>query len=85
MASTTDKGKKYTPLTPTEAFDMCARIIGKNFADDMSMVEAMLYAETLMLHRRIDEIENQAQEMMSPDAMMEMAGKFLGGGMPGMG
>lgn len=43
--------------------------------------QILMYAETLSLHARIDEIENQANEMMSPEKMMEMATGFLGGGL----
>lgn len=50
------------------------------FGEHTPDIFVMTYAETLRLHERLDSIENQAQEMMSPDAMMEMAQKFLGGG-----
>lgn len=48
-----------------------------------SVGETLIYAEILRLHERLDSIENQANEMMSPDKMMELATGFLGGGFGG--
>lgn len=48
-----------------------------------SATDLLMYAELLRLHERLDSIENQATEMMSPDKMMELASGFLGGGFGG--
>lgn len=72
--------KAYKPMDYVECL---AYITRHSTVDVDSWDEAQVYtyAETLRLHYRIDEIENQANEMMSPDKMMEMAQSFLGGGL----
>lgn len=70
--------KAYKPMDYAE----CLAYISRNSTvdvDEWTDAEVHTYAETLRLHYRIDEIENQANEMMSPDKMMEMAQSFLGG------
>jgi hypothetical protein len=37
--------------------------------------------EIRSLRAKVDKLENDAAEMMSPDKMMEMATNFLGGGL----
>jgi hypothetical protein len=50
---------------------------------DMDHHDAVLQvlSELRSLTQRIEKIESDAQDMMSPDKMMEIAGKFLGGGL----
>lgn len=73
--------KKYRAMTSVEVYNFLADEIDDDILKDLTLVESHLMAEILKLHRRIDEIENQATEMMSPDAMMNMAQNFLGGGL----
>lgn len=76
--------KVYIPMTLVEAEEYITEKATEevNFgAEGWRTADVMIYAETLRLHARIDEIENQAQEMMSPEKMMEMATGFLGGGL----
>lgn len=76
--------KTYVPMLLSEAEEYIEKQSGEeiNFgAEGWRPADILVYAETLRLHARIDEIENQAQEMMSPEKMMEMATGFLGGGL----
>jgi hypothetical protein len=83
-----DRPKVYVPMTLDEADTFLS---GKSEDNEvLAMIDlavsrrelsVLVYAETLRVHERIDEIENQAADMMSPDAMMDMATKFLGGGL----
>lgn len=41
----------------------------------------MIYLKACDTEQRIYDISVEAQDMMSPDKMMEIAGQFLGGGM----
>lgn len=75
---------KYRAMTVDEAGSYLKGkldpVMFKLVDEEMSVAEYLIYAETLRLHQRIDEIENQASEMMSPEKMMELAGGFLGNG-----
>ena len=75
---------KYRAMTVDEAGSYLKGkldpVMFKLVDEEMSGAEYLIYAETLRLHQRIDEIENQASEMMSPEKMMELAGGFLGNG-----
>ena len=76
--------KLYVPMTLAEAEEFVTDKATEeiNFgAEGWRPADILIYAETLRLHARIDEIENQAAEMMSPEKMMEMATGFLGGGL----
>lgn len=76
--------KEYKPLTVREAYDFLVEELDGDpdmVMTNLSTRDSLVYAEILKLHKRIDEIENQATEMMSPDAMMNMAQNFLGGGL----
>lgn len=48
---------------------------------DTRYVSLQILQEVRALTQRIEKIESDAQDMMSPDKMMEIAGKFLGGGL----
>lgn len=78
MAATTRRG--YKPLTVDDAEELVNKVCPDE-SGHFSSAEVMIMAELIRLHQRIDDIENKADEMMSPDKMMEMAGKFLGGGL----
>lgn len=73
--------KVYKPMTLTEAEAYILRntAIDEGELHDWDLETTYIYAEMLALHRRLDEIENQANEMMSPEKMMDMAQSFLGG------
>jgi hypothetical protein len=71
--------KVYVPMTLAEAEAFVPEKMITVFGSNEEAT--VIYAEILRVHQRIDEIENQAAEMMSPDAMMDMATKFLGGGL----
>lgn len=73
--------KVYVPfsLSDAEKF-LYSEGDAPDVVDVMDDAQKLIYAETIRLHRRIDEIENQAAEMMGPEAMTEMANKFLGVG-----
>ena len=76
--------KLYVPMTLVEAEEYVTNKASEeiNFgAEGWRPADILVYAENLRLHERIDEIENQAAEMMSPEKMMEMATGFLGGGL----
>ena len=76
--------KTYVPMLLSEAEEYIEKRSGEeiNFgAEGWRPSDILVYAETLRIHERIDEIENQAAEMMSPEKMMEMATGFLGGGL----
>lgn len=77
-----EKKAKYKPFTSVEvAYTFLQNQYPEVAVEGiMGQAEIMIYAEILRLHERLDQIENQATEMMSPDKMMEMATKFLGGG-----
>lgn len=71
--------KVYKPMDLDAAEDVCYTTLPKDFVlNDMNDAEKLIYAELIKLHHRIDEIENQASEMMSPEKMSELAGSFLG-------
>ena len=64
------QSKTYVPMKPDEAEKFLYSVVPAETAlsvDTMTDVEQLIYAETLKLHQRIDEIENQANEMMSPE------------------
>lgn len=72
--------KTYQPLTLTEAEEyLYSATKNADIVDTMEEGNKLILAELLKLHERIDEIENQANEMMSPDKMAEMAGNLFGG------
>lgn len=74
-------GKKvFKPLTYVEALALIERINPALEIDEMNLGSIMTLAELYKVNLRLDDIENQATEMMSPDNMMEMAQKFLGTG-----
>lgn len=74
--------KKYVPmdLKQAEEYLYAPSLRNADVVDVMEDGEKLIYAELLKLHERIDEIENQANEMMSPEKMSELAAGFLGGG-----
>ena len=73
--------KEFKPLSLDEAEAVCYEMLpGAMVLNDMDDVSKLIYAEVVRLHRRIDEIENQAADMMSPEKMADMASSFLGGG-----
>lgn len=80
--NTSEKTRKtYKPMDLDAAESVCYDSLPSDFVmNDMSDVEKLVYAEIIALHRRIDDVENQATEMMSPEALSDMAGKFFGGG-----
>jgi hypothetical protein len=83
----TENKKDTKPLTRSEAVMFLDSKLPPGQLDKVLQtangVEVLMYAEILRLHDRLDSIENQATEMMSPDKMMELASGFLGGGFGG--
>lgn len=75
--------KVYSALTFAECEDMVRENLPTVVWEEMTPGEVVVYAEIASLHRRIDEIENQASEMMGPEKMMEIAQGLFGSGLSG--
>jgi hypothetical protein len=53
-----------------------------SYAQTHVVVVAVL-REVRAIAARLDKLETEARDLASPDKLMELAGKFLGGGFPG--
>ncbi len=47
--------------------------------EEIARVVFMTRQELSKLHAKVADMETKAQDMMKPEALMDMAGKFLGG------
>jgi phage shock protein A len=63
---------------------------GPKLVDDFGRAEESVYdvvkrveAKIDGLHERVQKIEDEAKAAMDPDKMMDLATRFLGGGLPG--
>lgn len=75
--------KPFTLQEAEEYIDGCATADVQAVLSEFSVESTLILAELYRLNKRVDDIQNEAQEMMSPDKMMELASGFLGGGIQG--